>query len=294
MTAASNDHRKTRPAPARKSPPRDYDALRQKIVAEHGTLSRRLRLVADYALANPNQIALDTVAVLAARIEVAPSVLIRFAQALGYSGFSDLQEVYRARLTSLVPSYNDRIRHLLTEPGRAADPAGLLGRFVDGGIHALEHLRATTSPEKIDAAVDILAKANTIHIAGFRRSYPVANYLLYSLIHLSCRVHPIDNAGGMLKAQMSTMSAGDALVLVTFYPYATEALELLEQAGRQGIPVVSITDTTGGPLEAADVCFEVDEASDTKFRSLNACITLALTLVVAFGQRLEKGGKKKR
>jgi DNA-binding MurR/RpiR family transcriptional regulator len=292
MTVAPDRRRRTTQAAAAGSPPRDYDALRQKIVVEHGSLSRRLRLVADYVLANPNQVALDTVAVLAAHIEVAPSVMIRFAQALGYSGFSDLQEVFRTRLTSLVPTYNDRIRHLLTEPGNAADPAALLGRFVDGGIHALEHLRATTAPDKIVAAVDILAKAKTIHVAGFRRSYPVANYLLYALNHLSCRAHPLDNAGGMLKAQMSTMRAGDALVLVTFYPYAAEALELLDHAAEKGIPVVSITDTTGGPLRAAKVCFEVDEASDTKFRSLNACITLALTLTVAFGQRLEKGGKK--
>ncbi len=274
---------------ALKPPPKDYDSLRERIATDYGTLSRRLQQVADYALNNPNDMALETIATLSTQIAVAPSVLIRFAKALGFGGFSDLQSVFRLRLTELAPSYNERIRHLLTQSAGANDPSELLNRFVEGGIHALNHLRAETSGAMITAAVDILAAARNIHIVGFRRSYPVASYLFYTLNNLSCRAHLLDNTGGMLKRQMNLMNADDALIAISFSSYSSETLGVLEHARSVGVPIVSITDTMGGPLKAATpVCFEIDEASDTQFRSLNACITLALTLTVALGQRLEK------
>lgn len=272
-----------------KPPPREYGSLRERISTDYETFSNRLRQVADYALGNPSDMALETVAVLSVRIGVAPSVLIRFAKALGFSGFSDLQSVFRQRLTELAPSYNDRIRHLLSQGTDISDPVVLLNRFVEQGIHALDHLRSEISGSLITAAVDILANANMIHLVGFRRSFPVVNYLFYTLNHLSCRAHLIDNFAGMIKRQMNLISPGDALVTVSFSPYAHETLEVLEHAKTLQIPIISITDTVGSPFKAATpICFEIQEASESRFRSLNGCITLALTLTVALGQRLEK------
>ena len=45
------------------------------------------------------------------------------------------------------------------------------------------------------AAVDAIAKAETIYVAGFRRAFPIAAYLAYSLQQLNKHVLFIDGIG---------------------------------------------------------------------------------------------------
>ena len=78
--------------------PRDFPSLRALIAARAPSLPRRLTQVATYALDNPDDIAFGTAASVAQHSGVQPSTLVRFSQALGYQGFSDLQDVFRARL----------------------------------------------------------------------------------------------------------------------------------------------------------------------------------------------------
>ena len=73
-------------------------------------LSDRLQLIAQFALEHPTDMALGTVAEVAARAKVQPSAIVRFAHALGYGGFTELQQVFRSRLVAgAVPSYRERI-----------------------------------------------------------------------------------------------------------------------------------------------------------------------------------------
>ena len=62
------------------------------------TLPKRLRQTAAYALDHPDEIALGTASGVAQRAEVQASTLVRFAQTLGFAGFTDLQSVFRAHL----------------------------------------------------------------------------------------------------------------------------------------------------------------------------------------------------
>ncbi len=70
--------------------PRDFTALRSLIVDRAAALPRRLTQVATYALENPDEIAFGTVASIAQAADVQPSTLVRFAQSLGYQGFSEV------------------------------------------------------------------------------------------------------------------------------------------------------------------------------------------------------------
>src|SRR5262245_778583 len=105
--------------------PRDFATLRGLILARAQKLPRRLTQVASYALENPDEIAFGTAAGIAQRAGVQPSTLVRFSQALGYQGFSDLQEVFRSRLRERVPSYDERLKQLQLH-GHAASKVGVL------------------------------------------------------------------------------------------------------------------------------------------------------------------------
>ncbi len=96
------------------TPPREtYEALRAEIARRHPRFSDRLRQIAEFALDHPTEMALGTVAEVAERAGVQPSAIVRFARALGFGGFTEMQQVFRSRLVaSIAPSYKDRIAGL--------------------------------------------------------------------------------------------------------------------------------------------------------------------------------------
>ena len=266
--------------------PTEYEQLRSELAAKHGTLSKRLRQIAEYALENPNDMALETVSGIAERADVQPSSLIRFAKAFGYNGFSEMQRVFRTQLLEQASDYKDRIRSLGSEPLNGRDGGdSILGDFARAGIAALEQLQTGFNPNLFDAAVRQLNDCDTIYITGQRRSFPVASYLAYALAKLGKRCIHADGIGGMLNEQIASMRERDLLLAISFKSYAPETVQAVQDAVANGIPVMAITDGPLSPLVPhATLTLEVEEAEAHSFRALNATMTLALALVVGLGR----------
>jgi DNA-binding MurR/RpiR family transcriptional regulator len=272
-----------------------YELLRAEVAAKRDSLSPRLRQIAEYALCNPNDMALETIAVIAGRAGVPPSSLIRFANAFGYDGFSAMQRVFRSQLVERTTDYSARIQALRQSDAGAATPGAVLHRLTDAGIRALEHLRGTIPPERLEQAADLLAEAEAIHVVGQRRAFAVAAYLSYAFGQLGPRTHLLDGVGGMTLHQAGFIGARDVLVAVSFAPYAPETLTVAQRAVERGAPVVALTDGPLSPLlPLARVAFEVEDAELQGFRALSATMCLALALVVGLGQRQAKPNRRNR
>lgn len=270
-------------------PPERFEVLQEALAARYEGLSRRLQQVAEYALAHPDDMALETIAVIADRARVPPSSLIRFAKALGFDGFTDMQRLFRARLVERAPSYSERIRSLRERhDGGGRVPLLPLDDFAAASIEALERLRRELPADRLEQAVHILARAEVIYVAAQRRAFPVAAYLGYLLSQLEHRSHLLDSVGGMLQQQACGIGRKDALIAVSFRSYSPEVLTLVRRCSEHDVPVVAITDSALSPLvRLAAVSFPVVEAEVGAFRSLSASMCLALGLVVALGYRLE-------
>lgn len=269
-----------------------HDRLKADLAAKRDELSPRLRQIADYALRNPHDMALETIAVIAERAKVPPSSLIRFASAFGFDGFSAMQRVFRSQLVERTTDYAERLRGL-RQSELGDGPASVLDRLAEAGIRALEHLRGTTRPEDVERAVRLLAEAEAIHVVGQRRAFAVATYLAYAIGQLGPRTHLIDGVGGMTQHQANLIGPRDVLVAISFAPYAPETLEIAQGAADRGVPVVALTDSPLSPfVPLAEVTFEIEDAELQGFRALSATMCLALTLVLQLGQRLSDHGER--
>jgi DNA-binding MurR/RpiR family transcriptional regulator len=274
------------PAPPDPTLPRDFDALRARLIGVQPSLPRRLRQVAAFALAHPDEMAFGTAAAIAGRAEVQASTLVRFAQAIGYSGFSDMQEVFRARLRERWPDYADRLRALQARGIETDDPAELLARFADSAILSLTRLRESAPRADLGRAVALLNDARTIYLVGQRRAYPVTTYLAYALSKLGVRATLVDNVGGMGAELAANAGADDALIAISFAPYTPLTVAATRDAEARGAAIVVITDGLTSPLSPfADVLFSVAESDFGAFRSLSATMCLAITLAVALAEK---------
>ncbi len=101
-------------------------ARRSRILENHPRLCGRLQQIAHFILDPPNDTALETGATFAERAQVQPSTIIRFAQTLGFSGFSQMQRLYHTMLLENVSRYSERRQRALSMAARRrrAMPAG--------------------------------------------------------------------------------------------------------------------------------------------------------------------------
>ena len=279
---------------ARVSSPASFDELKQLISSRYGELSSRLRQIAEFALEHPNDMALGTVAAVAARAGVQPSAIIRFANSLGYDGFSDLQRVFRSRLVAGSPSYRERIdtmRHKAEADRKTNGTDSVLVQFTGDGIAALQHLRETTRPADMTRAVSILARASEVYLLGQGRAFPVAYYLYYAIARLDLRAHLLDGIGGLLHEEARAAAHDDVLIAVSFKEYSRDVAAIVERAAARGVKVIALTDSPLSPIaRQASVSFEVDQSPALPFRSLVAPMCLAQSLVVALGHQLASRG----
>lgn len=268
--------------------PHDFDSLRTMVLERRDALPRRIAQVAAYALDNPDEIAFGTAASIAASAGVQPSTLIRFAQHLGFDGFTSLQAVFRERLRERNSSYEERLKALRGDG--QAQARGILDGFLAAATRSLDTVSRTIDDALLERAVDRLKDAETIYLLARRRSYPVASYMAYALGKLNIRYQLIESAAGLDPEILSFASPRDAVLAVSFSPYAPATIESARLLARQGVPVVAITDSAFSPLaESAEVWFEVAEADWAGFRSLAATMALAMALAVAVAER-RRGG----
>jgi DNA-binding MurR/RpiR family transcriptional regulator len=265
-------------------PPATVEAFRERLFSLNGQLPRRLQQCADHVAAHLDRIALSTVAQVAQGAGVPPSAVMRFCQIMGFSGYAEMQRLFREALSRAAPDYATRLANL--KAGGAGQPATLIAEFVEAGRQSMEALARDVNETALNQAVDTLARVRTIHLAGFRRSFPVAAYLAYVFDKLGVPAVLHDGVAGL--GQRSTLQSGDALLAITFAPYSEETLALAAQARDRGLPVVALTDPAAAQLSGvADTILTVTEIDFGAFRSLSAVIALALSLAVAVAARRE-------
>jgi DNA-binding MurR/RpiR family transcriptional regulator len=266
--------------------PRDFATLKALIVERAADMPKRLIQVATYAVENPDDIAFGTVASIAQTADVQPSTLVRFSQALGYQGFSDLQEVFQSRLRDRVLNYDERLEQLRGHARGDSQSNVIFDGFCEASERSIKDLRAKLDPQQLEQAVKVLAEAQTIYLLGLRRSFPITSYMSYAFGKLGVRNMLIDAVGGLAAEDLSFASPKDRILAISFNPYASETIALAQAAASRNIPIVAITDSPFSPLASlSKPWLEIQEANFEGFRSMAATLSLAMTLTVAVAER---------
>jgi DNA-binding MurR/RpiR family transcriptional regulator len=261
-----------------------YDELRGAIAQRHRSMSGRLQQIAEFVLDHPTEVALGTVAEVAGRSGVPPSAIVRFAHALGFGGYTQMQQVFRSRLVAgVAPSYKARLARMKHEEksilGRK--PAAVLGRFVAEAQSALAALSQSAHARELEAATAILAKARDIYLLGLGGSFPVATHLAYVLRKLGRRVVLLDGFGGSIREQSHPATSEDALVAISFRNYYPDTARLFPELVARRVPAISITDSLLSPIvEGATVVFEIQDMPEPALRTLVAPMCLVQALAI--------------
>ena len=263
--------------------PETFDQLVERIEQQHAGLPRRLQEIGNFALGHPEAIALSTLAELAAETDIATSAFVRFAQTLGFEGFSQMQAVFRQQVRSSWPQYASRLSEMA-----AVNPADHLEALSISAVDSIKRLSNTVSINTLEKASRRLAEAETVWLAAGGRAKPVTVYLGYLLTQLGIRSQEFRDSPALALRELQLIGPRDVLLVVSFLPYGEMTANLARQAHEMGVPIVSITDTSVSPI-ALDTTLLVTEEHLFGFRSLCATMNLAQYLAVEAGLKREKG-----
>ena len=277
--------------------PTDYEELIRVIHERYDSMSKGYQTIALYLTQNPNDVAVRSVNSIAETCGMHASNFVRFAQTLGYSGFKDLQELFQRRLSTAAPGFEARVKALEGELGGREDRSeyGFLRDLVVRDVASLQALLSDIPPGDMVRAADLLEKADSVYLLGQLRSAPVVDLLRYVLTMLGKRCVLLDPSGGLATHMARTVRKTDVLVAVSFRFYATEVVNVVEEAASRGVAVIAISDNTLSPIaKGADVLFAVPEHAYTFSRSLAAPMCLAQALTVALAARLQNNAEDPR
>ena len=193
------------------SAPGSVTELLEKLDASIDGFPKRLKQCASFTRRHLHLIAVSTVSEMAQACEVAPSVYMRFCQALGFSGYSEMQALFRAPYTELRPNYEMRLANLREEG--ALGTSRLLADFAEAGHKSLLSLGNTVTHGAVDRVARGMAGARGVHLVGLRRAFSVVSTMGYILDQLGGPAERHFWAGMLISGK--SILAGDVLVAVT-------------------------------------------------------------------------------
>jgi DNA-binding MurR/RpiR family transcriptional regulator len=277
--------------------PENYEDLIRLIHDRHDDMSKTYQRIAEFLTQNPNEVAVQSVNSIAASCGIHASSFVRFAQYLGYKGFKELQVLFQIRLSTAAPGFEARKKALEGELSVREDRSelGFLKELVVRDIASLQDLLDKINGQDLAKAAQMIEAADTIYLLGQLRAEPVVNLLRYILTMLGRPCVLLDASGGLATHMARNIKKTDLILAVSFRFYANEVVNIVEEASKKGVPIISISDSTLSPLmKPSKILFAVPEHEYTFSRSLAAPMCLAQALMVSVASRVQHNTKDPR
>ena len=243
-------------------------------------LSKSHRRIAECIVTHYDKVVFMTASKLGEYVGVSESTVVRFAAALGYSGYPQLQKALQ-----------ELLRHRLTASQRFEltndmDHVQVLNKVLKADIQNIRSTLDELDIGSFERAIDAIIQARQIYVMGLRSSAPIAEFFVHYLKFIFPNVRVVTSGVSDVFEQLSRIGEGDLLVGISFPRYASRSIEAMDFARKQGASLIAITDGPLSPLHStADICLMAKSDMSSFVDSFAAPLSLINALLVALGQR---------
>lgn len=249
------------------------------------TLTKGLKKVADHLLSEPMTFAIHPAKKVGEIIGVSETMVIRFCNTLGYTGFSALQKELRQQLLYLNENPNEE---LISE----SCDANSFAKNMKNDIRNLEKNIEDLESESMETTVETILDSEKVVVAGYYHSFTFAHWFYFNLNYAlgNASLYRPENDAGLL----DLLPKKACIVIFSFYRYALDTIRLAEEAKIKGIKVICITDSRVSPVaEYADIIIPINIGKKTLFNKGPVTISLINSILFEIMLRVEKRGKIK-
>ena len=258
--------------------------ISQRIKNVFSTLSKGQKKIANTILHDYDKAAYLTASRLARMANVSESTVVRFAGALGYEGYSELQhavqELVRTRLTP-----NQRIE--ITNKRIGSND--IMESVMESDISKIRYTLEKLDRSVFKSSVDAILNAKRVYITGARSSEPIARLLYYNLSLIFDNITFINpTSSAEVFEQMYSVSEEDCVIAFSFPRYSSKIVSCVKYAKNNKANVVVFTDSEISPLaEYASYLITAQSDMASFMDSLVAPLSIVNAIVVEITRRRE-------
>ena len=257
-----------------------YEELMQRIRERLEKMSNGHRQVAEFILEHYDRAAFMTAAKLGQTVGVSESTVVRFATALGYAGYPELQDVLQ-----------DTVKRRLTTVDRLLGSANGL-RTEEDVLSAVmevdaENIRLTLRDldrEAFHTAVSLILSAREVLVVGFRSSASLALFLGFNLNWILGNVKVAGFTAQDLWEDLVHLGREDVVIAIKFPRYTHATVQAVAAAHERGCSIIAFTDSLLSPLSRyATVVLTARHSLPSYTDSFVAPLSLIDALLAAIG-----------
>lgn len=260
---------------------KDSKYLISHIQSQYTRFSKGQKLIAQYILKNYDKVAFMTACKLGETVGVSESTVVRFANALGYSGYPKLQDALQELIKNKLTTVQrvDMIKEF-------NDDSAILKKIVKSDIDNIKDTLDEIDEKAFEEASNRILKAKRIYIVGMRSSFTIAQYLGFYLGIILDSVHVIRTDMGDAFEQVVKINEDDVLIAVSFPRYSTKSYQIVSYAKEKGAHIVSLTDSPFAPVASfTDNLLLVKSNMASFVDSLVPALSIANALIVSVGMK---------
>ncbi|MBH7872304.1 MurR/RpiR family transcriptional regulator [Clostridioides difficile] len=260
---------------------KDSKHLISNIQSQYTRLSKGQKLIAQYILNNYDKVAFMTACKLGETVGVSESTVVRFANALGYSGYPKLQ----AALQELIKNKLTTVQRVEMAHDYSDDFA-ILNKVLKSDIDNIRSTLEEIDERAFKEASNKLLRARKIYILGMRSSFVVAQYLGFYLDIILDNVHIIRMDMGDAFEQIVRINEEDVIVAISFPRYSKKSYQIVTYAKEKGAHVISLTDSLFAPVASlADNTLLVKSNMASFVDSLVPALSISNALAISVGMK---------
>lgn len=244
-------------------------------------LSKGHRRISNYVEEHYDKAVFMTASVLGEHVGVSESTVVRFAMALGYDGYPEMQRALQ-----------EQVRHRLTSAQRFEmssdiEKKEVLSKVLKADMHNIRMTIDEINTEDFSKAVESILPARTIYVLGLRSAAPLSQFLGYYLHFMFDDVRVVAIGSTDVFESIARIKENDVLIGISFPRYSSRTIEAMRFARQNGATVIGISDGSMSPLnEYSDVCLCAHTDMASFVDSLVAPLSVINALLIALA--LEK------
>ncbi len=247
---------------------------------DYDRFSKGQKEIARYIIENYDKAAFMTAGTLGKTVGISESTVVRFACALGYDGYPQLQK----HLQELIKNKLTTVQRLNLMEGM--DSTKIVDTVLKMDITNLKSTREELDVNLLDRVADTIVKARQIYVIGFRSSAPLAQFLVYYLSYIFDNPKLITIGTADTFTQFVHANEDDVVIGIGFPRYSNQTMEGLRFAKGRGAFIVTITDNVTSPLyEIANISIVTKSDMNSFVDSFVAPLSIINSLIIMIGLR---------
>lgn len=263
----------------------EYRDIQNRISVNYDKMSKGHKRIADFILREFDRVPFMTASSISKMVGISESTVVRFANALGYTGYPGMQHAFQESIKNRLTTTQ---RFELSKDLTSED--NIIRKVLKSDIDNISKTAVTIDAEVLKKVVHEIRSARKVYILGKRSSKVLAEYFAFYLNFIVEDIHLLSSGASDLFDELINIDARDLLIVFSFPRYANRTFEVVQFAKRQQATIVGITDSVDSPLvEYAKYTLTAKHDMSTFIDSLVAPMSLVNALIIALtvGQRKE-------